>query len=280
MQAPLISFEYFPPKTEQGLANLLATAEALKANDPSYFSVTYGAGGSTQARTTETVQRITETTGVKTAPHISCITASKKTITELLRGYQQLGIDHLVALRGDVPSGIGPGYSDFACARDLVRFIRETTGDHFHIEVAVYPEFHPQAGNIDADLNYFKQKVEAGANSALTQYFYNADSYFHLRDHCQRRHINIPIVPGIMPITNAENIIRFSKQCGADIPRWLHKHLDHYAADQTALLEFGETVVTQLCEKLLAGGAPGLHFYTLNKAKPSLAILKNLKTEI
>ncbi len=276
MPAPIISFEYFPPKTEKGLENLHATAQALKAYDPAYFSVTYGAGGSTQARTAETVQSLNAATAVKTAPHISCITSTKETIAELLESYKAQGIDHLVALRGDLPSGLGGSLADFSCARDLVKFIRETTGDHFHIEVAVYPEFHPQAESIDADLEYFKQKIEAGANSALTQYFYNSDGYFRLLDHCQRLNINVPIVPGIMPITNAENLIRFSKQCGAEIPRWLRKHLEHYSDDKSELLAFGETVVTELCQKLLAGGAPGLHFYTLNKAKPTLGILKQL----
>lgn len=271
---PEFSCEFFPPKTDEGQEKLAQVREELMEMAPRYFSVTFGAGGSTQKGTVDTVLSI-RAAGVDAAPHLSCIGSEKAAIRELLANYQANGIDHIVALRGDIPSGMRePG--DFSYANELVAFIRAETGDHFHIEVAAYPEFHPQAPSATADLNNFQRKVEAGADSAITQYFYNADAYFRFLDDCERLGIDIPIVPGIMPITNYTQLARFSDACGAEIPRWMRKRLEAFGEDKTSLRAFGEEVVTDLCQTLLDGGAPGLHFYTMNQSGPTLAIWRNL----
>lgn len=271
----VISCEFFPPRTEQGVSNLRQTRERLQILTPTFFSVTFGAGGSTQDKTVETVVEIQRST-IQAAPHISCIASTSDDILHLLRTYQQQGITRLVALRGDKPSGLMGSVGELNYANELVTFIREKTGQHFYIEVAAYPEFHPQAHNAQADLDHFKQKVQAGANGAITQYFYNADAYLRFIDSCQRLNIEIPIVPGIMPITNYVQLARFSEVCGAEIPRWLHYRLKDLENDVKALSDFGADVVARLCEQLLAGGAPGLHFYTLNRAEPTLEIAKRL----
>lgn len=270
-----LSFEFFPPRTEQSLLNLDQTAQALAALNPAFFSVTFGAGGSTQTLTLETVQRLRALTHIASAPHISCIASTRKNILELLHLYQAQNIKRLVVLRGDLPSGmVEPG--EFRYANELVTFIREQTGDYFHIDVAAYPEFHPQAENAKRDLENFKRKVESGANSVITQYFYNPDGYFRFIESCQKMGINIPIVPGIMPITNYKQLARFSDGCGAEIPRWIRKRLAVFDKEKDSLFDFGADVVSELCQHLLQGGAPGLHFYTLNKAEASLAILKKI----
>jgi methylenetetrahydrofolate reductase (NADPH) len=270
----VFSFEFFPPKTEEGAVKLRATREKLARLGPRFFSVTFGAGGSTRDRTFETVRDI-QSHGLDAAPHLSCIGSTRENIREILHGYRDAGVKHLVALRGDLPSGMGrPG--EFRYANELVAFIRAETGDHFHIEVAAYPEFHPQAPNALADLDNFKRKVAAGADSAITQYFYNADAYFSFVGECEARGIDVPIVPGIMPITNYSQLARFSDMCGAEIPRWIRKRLEAYGDDIASIRRFGEEVVTRLCERLLAAGAPGLHFYTMNQAGPTVAIWNNL----
>jgi methylenetetrahydrofolate reductase (NADPH) len=272
---PIFSFEFFPPKTRDGVIKLEATSKVLAELKPRFFSVTFGAGGSTRDRTYETVIDLHESSGVDAAPHISCISSTRESIREMLHAYLGKGIRHIVALRGDMPSGmVEPG--DFRYANELVSFIRKETGDHFHIEVAAYPEYHPQASNPDRDLDNFKRKIEAGADSAITQYFYNADAYFHFIERCERLGINIPIVPGIMPITNYHQLARFSDVCGAEIPRWIRKRLETFDEDSDSIRAFGMDVVTRLCARLLEQGAPGLHFYTLNRAEPSMAIWKNL----
>lgn len=270
------SFEFFPPKTEEGKEKLRAVRDELGVLKPKYFSVTFGAGGSTQQGTLETVLEIQQA-GYEAAPHISCIGTKKQTITQLLDTYKSNGIKHLVALRGDLPSGSGNiSGGDFNYANELVSFIRKEYGDHFVIEVAAYPEVHPQAKNASSDLDNFKRKVDAGANSALTQYFFNADAYFRFVDECEKRGVNIPIVPGIMPITNYTQLARFSDMCGAEIPRWIRKHLETFGDDKDAIRQFGEGVVTELCTKLLQAGAPGLHFYTLNQSAATMTIWRNL----
>jgi len=272
---PLFSFEFFPPKTADGIAKLAATRSALAAVRPAFFSVTFGAGGSTRDRTFETVIDIQRDSGIETAPHLSCISSTRENIHDMLNGYIEHGIRHIVALRGDMPSGAGEA-GEFRYANELVSFIRETTGEHFHIEVAAYPEYHPQSTSPARDLANFKRKVEAGADSAITQYFYNADAYFRFVDSCRDSGIDIPVVPGIMPITNYYQLARFSDACGAEIPRWIRKRLESYGEDLAAIRVFGEDVVSDLCRRLLENGAPGLHFYTLNRAAPALAIWNNL----
>lgn len=270
------SFEFFPPKTAEGAAKLQAVREELSKLKPKYFSVTFGAGGSTQQGTLETVLNI-QKSGHDAAPHISCIGTNKHTIIELLNTYKENGIKRLVALRGDMPSGSGNiGGGDFHFASDLVGFIRQEYADYFHIEVAAYPEFHPQAKNPQADLDNFKRKIDAGANSGLTQYFFNPDAYFRFIEECERRDVNVPIVPGVMPITNYTQLARFSDMCGAEIPRWIRKRLEAFGDDKASIKAFGEEVVTDLTHQLLEAGAPGLHFYTLNQTVASLAIWKNL----
>lgn len=259
-----ISFEFFPPKTEEGILKLRETRKQLALLNPKFFSVTFGAGGSTRDRTMDAVLEI-QAEGFEAAPHISGISSSKEEILSLLNTYQSHGIRRLVVLRGDLPSGeVSSG--DFAYASQLVSFIREQTADWFQIEVAAYPETHPEARSASADLKNFKTKVDAGANAAITQYFYNADAYFQFVDQCQKLGINIPIVPGVMPIYNYTQLARFSNVCGAEIPRWLRLRLEDYGDDIASLRALGLDVVTDLCERLLAAGAPGLHFYTLNQS--------------
>jgi len=274
MNTNAYSFEFFPPKTAEGMATLRdARAELAKFN-PEFFSVTFGAGGSTRDRTMETVLDIQQQ-GLPAAPHISCISSSKEEIRGLLQAYQASGIKRLVALRGDLPSGeVSAG--DFRYASELVAFIRAETGQHFHIEVAAYPEFHPEAKSPAADVLNLKRKIDAGANSAITQYFYNADAYFHFIDQCAAAGINVPIVPGIMPIYNITQLARFSNVCGAEIPRWLRLRLEEYGDDMPSLRAFGMDVVTDLCETLRVFGAPSLHFYTLNRAGVISNIIGNL----
>ena len=270
------SFEFFPPKTDEGKEKLQAVRDKLGTLNPKFFSVTFGAGGSTQQGTLETVLDIQQS-GFDAAPHISCIGTKKATIKQLLDTYKSNGITHLVTLRGDLPSGSGNiSGGDFNYANELVSFIRKEYGDHFFIEVAAYPEFHPQAKNAFTDLDNFKRKVEAGANSAITQYFFNPDAYFRFVDECEKRQVNIPIVPGIMPITNYTQLARFSDMCGAEIPRWIRKRLESYGDDKEAIREFGEDVVTDLCHQLLEAGAPGLHFYTLNQTNATMTLWQNL----
>jgi methylenetetrahydrofolate reductase (NADPH) len=274
MNKPLISFEFFPPQTPEGVAKLTAVRKQLAALNPEFFSVTFGAGGSTQDRTMETI-RLIHAEGHSAAPHLSCVGSTRDNICALLFAYKELGINRIVALRGDLPSGMH-SIGEFQFANELVSFIREQTGEHFHIEVAAYPEFHPQARSAHDDLINFKRKVSAGADSAITQYFYNADAYFRFVEDSRKLGITAPIVPGIMPIMKFSQLARFSDMCGAEIPRWMRKTLEGYGDDTESVQAFGLDVVTQLCEKLIAGGAPGLHFYTLNQAGASLEIVKRL----
>ncbi len=269
-----ISFEFFPPNTEAGRDKLMQTRDALAARGPRFFSVTYGAGGSTQHRTTDAV-RVLRESGLTTAPHLSCIGSEKAALRDLLTQYREEGIDSLVALRGDLPSGMG-GIGELRYANELVEFIREETGDHFNIAVAAYPETHPQAPNFERDVENFARKMKAGANFAITQYFFSADAYFHFVERARALGVEAPIVPGIMPITNYTKLARFSDACGAEIPRWIRKQLEAYGDDSESIAAFGEDVISRLCQRLLDGGAPGLHFYTLNQADPSLRVLDNI----
>jgi methylenetetrahydrofolate reductase (NADPH) len=270
------SFEFFPPKTEEGMAKLRKTRDQLAQRNPHFFSVTYGAGGSTRERTIQAVLELNKL-GIPTAPHISCIGTTKDTVAELLDLYKDNGIQRIVALRGDLPSGMGMGAAgEMKYASELVSFIREYSGEYYSIEVAAYPEYHPQAASAEADLRNFQRKIEAGASSAITQYFYSAEAYFYFIERCEKAGINTPVVPGIMPITNYSKLMRFSDMCGAEIPRWIRKQLEAYGDDIESIAKFGTEVVTRMCESLLKAGAPGLHFYTLNQAKPSLAIWDNL----
>jgi methylenetetrahydrofolate reductase (NADPH) len=268
------SFEFVPPKSDEGAAKLRETRDELAKLTPKYVSVTFGAGGSTQAGTIETVREMSAA-GLDTAPHLSCIGSSKEDIRSLLNGYIAMGVKRIVALRGDMPSGMRETGA-FHYANELVEFIRAETGDHFHIEVAAYPEFHPQAKSAEVDLDNFANKVKAGANAAITQYFYNLDAYLRFVEECEKRNVEIPIVPGIMPITNIKNLARFSEMCGADIPRWLRLRLEAYGEDSQSLRAFGLDVTTELCRRLLESGAPGLHFYTMNQVAPSRIIWTNL----
>jgi len=272
---PRISFEFFPPRTEEQRLILESTWQKLAPLRPDYLSVTFGAGGSTLDATRETVAALAKETDVPVAPHISCMAPSKTLLRNLLQTYQEQGIRRLVVLRGDRPEGLaGPG--PFQYANELVAFIRREFGDGFHIEVACYPEFHPESGTSQSDLYYFKQKVDAGANGAVTQYFYNADAYFHYLEDCRRMGIDIPITPGIMPITNYRQLSRFSEMCGAEIPQWLRRRLEAFGDDGASIRAFGLDVVTELCERLLSGGAPGLHIYTLNRANASFLLWQRL----
>lgn len=270
-----VSFEFFPPKTVEGMDKLRDARKELAKFNPEFFSVTFGAGGSTRDRTMETVLEI-QREGYQAAPHISCISSSKSEIHDLLFAYKAQGIRRLVALRGDVPSG-EVSVGDFRYAVELVEFIRAETGNHFHIEVAAYPEFHPEAKTPAADLLNLKRKMDAGANSAITQYFYNADAYFRFVDQCDALGITMPIVPGIMPIYNITQLARFSSICGAEIPRWLKMRLEEYGDDMVSLRALGVDVVSELCETLIAWGAPSLHFYTLNQAATISTIINNIK---
>jgi len=272
----VFSFELFPPKTAEGMERLKAQATALQRVGPRYFSVTYGAGGSTRERTFATVDWL-RSQGIGPAPHLSCIGSQRQEIREILARYREQGIRRLVALRGDLPSGMGLGDpGELRYANELVAFIRAESGDHFHIEVAAYPEFHPQARSATADLQHFQRKVQAGADAAITQYLYNADAYFAFLEDCGRLGIGVPIVPGIMPITNYTQLARFSDSCGAEIPRWIRRRLEVHQDDLAAIRDFGHEVVTGLCRRLLDGGAPGLHFYTMNQAAPTLRIWEAL----
>jgi len=271
------SFEFFPTKTEAGHEKLMNVARQLAGYRPDFFSCTYGAGGSTRDRTLNTVLQLDGEVKVPTAPHLSCVGDSKAELRQLLSTYKDAGIRRIVALRGDLPSGMGLANGELRHASDLVEFIRSETGEHFHIEVAAYPEMHPQARSFEHDLAHFAAKMKAGADSAITQYFFNADSYFHFVERVRKLGVDQPIVPGIMPITNYSKLARFSDACGAELPRWVRKQLEAYGDDLESIQAFGEQVVTELCERLLAGGAPGLHFYTLNQAGPSLAIWNNLQ---
>ena len=271
----VFSFEFFPPRTDAGVEKLRTTRKQLAALKPRFFSVTFGAGGSTQERTLETVLEIQKKSDIEAAPHLSCIGSSRENIRKILQTYQDNGVKHIVALRGDMPSGLGePGAFHFA--NELVEFIRAETGDHFHIEVAAYPEFHPQAPDANTDLDNFKRKTEAGADSAITQYFFNPDAYFRFIESCEQRGLSLPIVPGIMPITNYKNLARFSDACGAEIPRWIRKRLEVFGDDLASVEALGVDIVTTLCQRLLDEGAPGLHFYTMNRAEPTTTIWKNL----
>jgi len=271
------SFEFFPTKTEAGHEKLLNVARQLATYNPDFFSCTYGAGGSTRDRTLSTVLQLDGEIKVPAAPHLSCVGDSKDDLRNLLNQYRSAGIKRIVALRGDLPSGMGMASGEMRYANELVEFIRAETGDHFHIEVAAYPEVHPQARNFEDDLANFVRKVKAGADSAITQYFFSADCYFYFVERVRKMGIDIPIVPGIMPITNYSKLARFSDACGAEIPRWIRKQLEAYGDDMESIQAYGEQVVSEMCERLLQGGAPGLHFYTLNQAEPSLAIWNNLK---
>jgi len=268
------SFEFFPPKTAEGAEKLRETRRQLERLKPKFFSVTFGAGGSTRDRTLDTVLEIQQA-GFEAAPHLSCIGATRADIADILSRYKAAGIRHLVALRGDLPSG-AMGVGELRYANELVAFIRESSGDWFNIEVACYPEFHPQAKSPADDLANFRRKVDAGANAAITQYFYNADAYFRFVGECERLGIAIPIVPGIMPIGNFSQLARFSDACGAEIPRWIRLKLQAYADDVDSIRAFGLDVVTELCERLLAAGAPGLHFYTMNQAGLTTELWKRL----
>jgi len=268
------SFEFFPPKTPEGMERLRSTWKQLAQLKPRFFSCTYGAGGSTRDRTLETVLEI-QSAGHPAAPHISCVGATRADVAATLELYRGKGIDHVVALRGDLPSGAASA-GELRYANELVAFIRERTGDHFHIEVACYPEFHPQARSPGDDLANFKRKLDAGANSAITQYFFNADSYFRFIDDCEALGIAVPVVPGIMPIGNFSQLARFSDNCGAEIPRWLRLKMQSYGDDLASIRSLGLDVVTELCERLLAAGAPGLHFYTMNQAGPASTIWQRL----
>jgi methylenetetrahydrofolate reductase (NADPH) len=272
------SFELFPPRTPEAMAKLPAVLSQLAAAGPEYFSITYGAGGSTQENTYETMVQVADRTGIATAPHLTCIGSTRAHVAELLERYRQAGVHRIVALRGDLPSTAyspaAPG--EFHFASELVQFIRQEYGSYFHIAVAAYPEMHPQAAGPTADFDHFCSKVEAGADSALTQLFYNAGAYFDFLDRCLRANIKIPIVPGIMPITGCANTIRFCSGCGADLPRWVRLHLEELQNDKAALADFGHAVVARLCRDLVAGGAPALHFYTVNQAGPVLRLLSSL----
>lgn len=270
------SFELFPPKTDKGITKLRDTVTQLNAHQPAFFSVTYGAGGSTQSNTFATVDWIREQ-GIAAAPHLSCIGSTRDEIIAILERYANQNIDRIVALRGDLPSGAGAGgIGELGHANELVALIRTHFGNQFTIEVAAYPEMHPQAPSFQQDLDNFQRKVEAGADSAITQYFYNADAYARFIDACEQRGITIPIVPGIMPITNYSSLVRFSDACGAEIPRWLRKRLEGFSDDTDGIIALGIDVVTRLCEQLLALDAPGLHFYTMNQSSPTLTIWNNL----
>ena len=269
-----VSFEFFPPKTPEGIEKLRAVRQQLYALQPQFCSVTYGAGGSTQDGTLQAVQAILDE-GQQGASHFTCVGASRDSVRERLALFQSMGVRRLVALRGDLPSGYG-SMGEFRYAADLVAFIRAETGDHFHLEVAAYPEMHPQARSPEADLQAYAAKVKAGANSAITQFFFNADAYFRFVDEARKLGADVPVVPGIMPITNASGLLRFADSCGAEVPRWIRLRLQGLGDDVAGIRAFGLDVVTHLCEQLLAAGAPGLHFYTMNQSTAVLEICRRL----
>jgi len=268
------SFEFFPPKSEESRQKLLATRDRLARFKPRYVSVTFGAGGSTQEGTLETIRDMMAA-GLDAAPHLSCIGSSSENIRSLLHSYIAMGVKRIVALRGDMPSGMREA-GEFSYANELVSFIRQETGNHFHIEVAAYPEFHPQAPTAQADLLNFKRKVEAGANAAITQYFYNLDAYLRFVDDCEKMGLDIPIVPGIMPITNYVQLARFSSMCGAELPRWLRLRLEGLGSDTETIRAYGMEVTADLCRRLLEAGAPGLHIYTMNQSAPTETLWQTL----
>ena len=270
-----ISFEFYPPKTDEQREQLDRTVDKLKAHAPQFMSVTFGAGGSTLSNTPETVQRLRSTHRVAGVPHLTCVGGNREEIRALLKLYRALGCDRVVALRGDTPSGMVRS-GDLRYANELVELIRAEHGDHFHIEVAAYPETHPQAGDALVDLRNFRTKVEAGADGAITQYFYNTDAYFRFVDDARALGIEVPIVPGIMPISNFSQLKRFSEACGAEIPRWIGQRMRAYGDDADAIRGFASDFIARMCERLVEGGAPGLHFYTLNLSKPTLSILRRL----
>jgi len=275
LATPRISFEFFPPRTAEQKLILESTWQKLAPLNPEYLSVTFGAGGSTLEATRDAVEALAARTNVPVAPHISCMAQSEQMLHSILTAYRESGINRLVVLRGDRPEGLsGPG--PFQYANELVSYIRREFGNSFHIEVACYPEFHPESSSPQSEMFYFKQKVDAGANGAVTQYFYNADSYFSFRDEATRSGIDIPITPGIMPITNYRQLAHFSDICGAEIPQWIRRRLEGYGEDGASIRAFGLDVVTALCERLLAGGAPGLHIYTLNRANASFLLWQRL----
>lgn len=271
----LFSFEFYPPKTEEGAASLQVVHSKLAALNPDFFSVTFGAGGSTRDKTFDTVVDI-QNKGIAAAPHLSCVASTKDNIRAILKSYQEHGISKIVALRGDLPSGMMSA-GEFRYANELVEFIRLETGDDFQVHVAAYPEVHPQSSSAAEDFKNFKRKVEAGANAAITQYFYNAEAYFYFVDLCEKYALDIPVIPGIMPITQYTQLFRFSEMCGADIPRWMRKRLEGFGDDRASIQAFGLDLVSNLCQRLLDGGAPGLHFYTMNQAAPTLSILGQIK---
>lgn len=270
-----LSFEFFPPKTEQGQKNLKHTWERLAAYQPNYYSVTFGAGGSTRDMTLETVTQM-RGAGLDVAPHMSCICASRQDIDDLLQAYAELGVTRLVVLRGDIPSGMGIKQGDFAYANELVSYIREQTADQFHIEVGCYPEVHPQAKSSLTDMGYFKQKVAAGADGAITQFFYHPDAYYYFLESCAKADISVPITPGIMPIYDIGRLQRFASMCGAEIPLWLIRKIERYTGDEKSIRAFTQDFLVRFCEQLLAMGAPGLHFYTLNKSDELVSVLQGL----
>lgn len=271
---PRLSFEFFPPRTAEGKDKLVRVREELNVFAPDFFSVTYGAGGSTRDNTRGVIASLREA-GIAAAPHLSFGGDNEETVLQLLQEYQVMGVERIVALRGDVPSGMGGTYQ-LVYANQLVAFIRQHFGQHFHLEVAAYPEIHPQAKSYSDDVRYLKGKFDAGANSAITQYFFNPDSYFYFIEQCLKEGIDQPVYPGIMPILNYRNLTRFSDTCGAEIPRWLRKALENYGDDEASLRSFGVDLVTELCEVLLENDAPGLHFYTMNQTEPTARIVTNL----
>ena len=276
MAAVPISLEFFPPKTDEQRATLEAALPKLKSLSPDYVSCTFGAGGSTLSYTPETIRHLREEHGLDAAPHLSCMGGTREEIRTLLDRYKAMGCKRIVALRGDLPSGMA-SYGDFRYASELVEFIRTERDGSFHVEVACYPEVHPQSDDAHADLRHFKTKVDAGANGAITQYFYNADAYFRFVEAARAAGIAIPIVPGIMPIANFSQLKRFSDLCGAEIPRWLTKRLHAHGDDAESIREFAADVVAALCDRLVEGGAPGLHFYTLNRARSTLAVVERMR---
>ncbi len=274
-QQPLrLSFEFFPPKTEKGAEKLTNVRAELNKLAPDFFSVTYGAGGSTRDNTKGIVAAM-KSEGIEIAPHLSFGGDDKESMQQLISEYKDLGVNRIVALRGDMPSGVGGGLQ-LVYANELVAFIRQHFGDHFHLEVAAYPEIHPEAPSYIEDIRYLKQKLDAGANSAITQYFFNPDAYFYFMEECAKEGIDKPIYPGIMPITNYKNLARFSDNCGAEIPRWVRKRLESYGDNVESIASFGVEIISELCETLLENGAPGLHFYTMNQIEPTRTIVNNL----
>jgi len=269
-----VSFEFFPPRTEEGDLKLNKTIKTLSEFNPEFFSVTFGAGGSTKTKTLETVLSI-EALNNNGVPHLSCISSSKEEIRSILSEYKSHDIKHLIALRGDNPSG-AISHGDFKYANELISFIREETGEYFHIQAGAYPEYHPEAESATDDLNNFKRKIDAGANSAITQFFFNVDAYFKFIEECQKKSISVPIIPGIMPIYNIKQLSRFSSNCGAEIPRWLRLKLESYGDDIQSLRDYGVDVISELCETLVQYGVPGIHFYTLNESKIVSKIIKNI----